>query len=223
MSRAIILSLSLVVLSGGLRDAAAQTSGRFDVSAGGLWIGHQALGSNDAGETTPSGTTLKVFTASSDLASAAAAGARVAVRAWRSLDVEVEASYARPRLRIAISNDIENAPAVTAVETLQQLSVGAGVVWHVPYRLWTPRLVPFVIGGGGYLRQLHENGTLLETGRFYQVGGGMKVVLFSRARGFINAAGARLDVRAFVRSGGVAFDDRGHTSPALGASAFVRF
>ena len=36
-------------------------------------------------------------------------------------------------------------------------------------------------------------------------------------------AGVRVDVRAFVRSKGVAFDDGAKTSPAAGASLFVRF
>jgi len=64
---------------------------------------------------------------------------------------------------------------------------------------------------------------LLETGRYFQVGGGVKGFLVSRSQGFINGLGVRLDVQALVRRDGVAFDDRGHASPSVGASAFVRF
>jgi hypothetical protein len=209
------------------RDAHAQTSpssppGRFELSAGGLWMGHQLLGGNGASETTGTGGSLKIFTTSSDLAGARGVEARVAVRVLGSLEADVEASYAKPRLTISISNDIENAPPVTAVETIQQLTVGAGVVWPLPVRVAT-RLAPFVTAGGGYLRQVHEGATLIQTGRYYQFGGGVKYLLFSRPRGFVHAIGARVDVRAVVRAKGVAFDDRGHASPAVGASAFVRF
>ena len=49
------------------------------------------------------------------------------------------------------------------------------------------------------------------------------MLLFSRPHGLFNAIGVRVDARAIVRTKGVAFDDGGHTSPAVGVSAFVRF
>jgi hypothetical protein len=49
------------------------------------------------------------------------------------------------------------------------------------------------------------------------------VLLMSRRRLFFKGLGARVDARAIVRSKGVAFDDAGHTSPAIGAAVFVRF
>ena len=220
----------VVVLSWGAppRNAGAQTlsmppAGRIEVSVGGVWMGHQALGENSATETTGTGTSLKIFTASSDLGSARGVAGRIAVRVWRSLAAEVDMSYAKPALTIAIANDIENAPAVTAVETMQQLTVGAGVVWTLPRRFATTRLAPFAMGGGGYLRQVHEDGTLVETGRYYQCGGGVTYLLWSRPRGLLKAAGARVDARAIVRARGVAFDEKAHAAPAFGAAAFIRF
>lgn len=217
-----------IVSVGDVRAAAAQSvpatgPGRLEVAIGALWIGHQALGSNDANETTPGGSKLRIFSTSSDLASVAGFEGRIAVRLMRSLEAEVEASYGTPQLNVTISNDIENAPPVTAIEQVEQFTVGAGVVWYVPLRQWSSRLAPFATAGGGHLRQMHEERTLLETGQYYQVGGGVKVLLFSRSRGLVNAIGARVDVRAVIRMNGVAFDDGGHAAPALGASAFVRF
>jgi hypothetical protein len=208
------------------RAAVAQTpmaSGRLEMAIGGVWMGHQPLADVTANETTGTGAPLKIFTASSDLGAARGLEGRVALRVWRSLSAEVDASYARPVLRIAISGDIENAPAATAAETLQQLTVAAGVAWALPGRFATARFAPFALAGGGYLRQMHEGGTLLETGRFYQFGGGVKYLLFTRQSGWLKAIGTRVDVRAIVRTEGVAFDDRGHAAPAVGASAFVRF
>ena len=229
MKRSTLAPIVLCLLSVGYGRAAAAQSlpaagpGRLEVALGALWIGQFALGSNDANETTPAGGNLKIFTTSTDLGSVAGLEARVAVRLLKSLEAEVEASYGTPRLKVTISNDIENAPAVTATESLQQFTVGGGVVWYVPFHPASSRVAPFVSGGGGHLRQVHEERTFLETGQYYHVGGGVKWRLFARPRGLINAVGLRVDARAVVRLKGVAFDDGGHASPAVGASAFIRF
>ena len=229
MKRSTLVALVLCLLSVGYgRAAAAQAlpasgPGRLEVSLGVLWIGQLALGSNDANETTPTGGNLKIFTTSTDLGSVPALEARVAVRLLRSLEADVEASYGTPRLKVTISSDIESAPDVTATESVQQFTIGAGVVWYVPFHRASSRLAPFVSGGGGHLRQVHEERTLVETGQYYHVGGGVKWLLFARPSGLVNAVGLRVDARAVVRRHGVAFDDGGHVSPAVGASAFVRF
>jgi hypothetical protein len=196
---------------------------RFEVSVGSLWIGRQPLGSTSANETTSSGGTLTLFRTSTELARTRGIEGRVGVRVWRGLEAEVEASYGKPQLKISISDDAEAAAPVTATETIQQIMVGAGIVWSVPYRLWSGRLVPFATAGGGYLRQLHDPATLIETGRYYQFGGGVKVLLVSGSRRFFKGLGARVDARGVVRSKGVAFDDAGHTSLAIAASVFLRF
>jgi hypothetical protein len=79
------------------------------------------------------------------------------------------------------------------------------------------------MAGGGYLRQLHEQATLVETGRFYQFGGGVSALLVSGSHFHTSGAGVRFDVSALVRSGGVAFDGGAKTSPSAAASGFVRF
>jgi hypothetical protein len=219
-----VVAIALVFCVGHSRAAAAQAlPGRLEVSLGGLWFGQLALGSNDANETTPTGGNLKIFTTSTDLASVTAVEARVSVRLLQSLEAEVEASYGRPQLKVTISSDIENAPEVTAAESLQQFTIGVGMVWYVPFHKASSRLAPFVFGGAGQLRQVHEERTVLETGQYYQVGGGVKWLLFTRPRGLVDAGGLRVDARAVVRTKGVAFDEGAHLSPALGASAFLRF
>ena len=97
-----------------------------------------------------------------------------------------------------------------------------GVPVQVPFR-GRPRLETFVLGGGGYLRQLHEAATLVETGRYYDVGGGVSWLFTAGGHFHTTGAGVRLDARAVVRSQGVAFDGGSNTSPAAGASLFVRF
>jgi hypothetical protein len=204
-------------------QAADPPKARFEVGIGSIWVGRQPLGTKTATETTGAGSTLSLFNSSSELASAAGVAGRVGVRVTRSFAAEAEASYSKPQLRIAISGDFEGATAVSATETIQQVTIGGGVLWYLPNRGWTRRFAPFAMAGGGYLRQLHDQATLVETGRFYQVGGGATYVLVASRRVHMKGIGARVDARALIRSKGVAFDGGGHTSPAFGVSAFVRF
>ena len=195
---------------------------RFDVGIGALWMGGQPLGTNTATETTGAGGRFTLFNSSSDLASASGVAGRIGVRVMRSIVAEAEAAYLTPQLRIAISGDSEGAPAVTATETIQHLTIGGDLLWYLPSRRWT-RFAPFVSAGGGYLRQLHDRATLVETGRYYQFGGGATYLLISGRHFHTQGVGARLDARALIRSKGVAFDGGSKTSPAAGVSAFVRF
>jgi len=218
----------IVLLFGAMaaRDAAAQSPpagpGRIELAGGALWIGRSAIGAADANETTPTNGSLRLFSTSSDLAGAPSADARVSVRLARAIAVDVETAYSRPELRVAISGDLENAAAVTAVEKIQQYMIGGAVVWYLPVSRW-PRLAPFVAGGGGYLRQLHDQALLVQTGRYYSLGGGVTYLLASRPDRWLKATGVRVDARAVVRRDGVAFAAGSHTAPSVGGSFFVRF
>ena len=130
-------------------QAADPPQARFEMAFGALWIGHQPLGASSANETTSTGGSAPLFSTSSDLASAAGIDGRVSVRVTRSLAAEVEASYLKPQLRIAISGDSESAAAITATETVEQVTVGAGVLWYLPHRGRAPRFAPFAMAGGG--------------------------------------------------------------------------
>lgn len=204
-------------------QAAAPPASRLDVGIGLLWMGQQPLGSKTANETTGAGGTLPLFNTSSELAGAAGLAARVGVHVARAVVVEAEASYLMPQLRIAVSGDSEGAAAVTATERVQQFTVGGNVRWSVPVGRRWPRVTPFVLGGGGYLRQLHDQATLVETGRFYQFGGGATYLLGAGRHFHTKGVGVRADARAIVRSQGVALDGGARTSPSFGASVFVRF
>jgi hypothetical protein len=221
--RGAIALLVVLFLASTTRGAAAQgvlESGRLEISGGAAWLGTQTFGSANATETTPSSGALSLFTTSSELGSAAAFDARVGVRIAGTLVLEADATYARPELRVTIANDIESAPSITAVERLQQYMIGGGATWYVPGRR---RTVPFVSGGGGYLLQLHDRALLVETGTYYQVGGGVLYVLGSHPDNLLKATGIRVDVRAVILNDGVAFDGGRHAAPAVAGSFFVRF
>jgi hypothetical protein len=194
---------------------------RVEVGAGLIWNGQQTLGARAATETTSGGSTLALFSSSSELGSAAGFEGRLGVRVMHSLVLEADTTYVKPELRIALSGDSENAAPVTATETIQQFTIGGSVLWYVPGP--SRRFAPFAIAGAGYLRQLHESATLVDTGRYYQFGGGVSALLTGPGHLHTAGIGVRADVRAFVRSRGVAFDGGTATSPAAGLSAFVRF
>jgi hypothetical protein len=196
---------------------------RFEAGIGVSWMGREPIGTRSATETTGAGGTSPLFNTSSELAGAAGLDGRIGVRLSRSLVAEVEASYLKPQLRIAISADAEGAAAVTASETVQQFTIGGNIRWMLPGRWWSSRLAPFALGGGGYMRQLHDQATLLETGRCYHLGAGVETLLASGRRFHTRGVGARAEVRALIRSKGVAFDTGSKTSPAAAVSAFVRF
>jgi hypothetical protein len=201
----------------------APPSYRLEAGIGVIWIGQEPIGMRAATETTGPGGTLPLFNTSSELAGAAGFDGRIGVRLSRSLVAEAEGSYLKPQLRIAISADTEGAAAVTASETIQQFTIGGNVRWMLPGRRWPRRLAPFALAGGGYMRQLHDQATLVETGRFYQFGAGVDALLVTARRFHTRGVGARADVRAVVRAKGIAFDGGSKTSPAVGLSAFVRF
>lgn len=222
-TRAALVVLAVCVVQD--RAVSAQSSdaepGRLELAFGTRWIGSQPLGSRPATETTPASGTLTLFESSSTLNSVPGFEGRVGWRIARSLTAEAEASFAQPDLAIAITKDAEGAPATTLVERVQQFTIGGALVWSLP--VGARRVRPFVTGGGGYLRQLHENATLVQTGRYYQFGGGVTVLLASRPDSFLRAMGLRIDARGIVRVDGVAFDSTTRLTPAAGASFFVRF
>jgi hypothetical protein len=217
----------LLALVGRVSTAAAQPAsaipGRLELGAGLLWTGAQPLGSRDANLTTGAGSTLRLFSSTSDLLAATGFEGRVGVKLTRAVDAEVLASYAARQLRTRVSNDTENSANATVTESVKQYNVGAGVIWYVVKTGSSGRARPFVTAGASYLRQLHEAASLVATGQTYHFGGGAKLLLASRPRKSLKVVGIRLDARAVVRTKGITFDGRRSISPAVGASLFVRF
>ena len=85
---------------------------------------------------------------------------------------------------------------------------GASLVDLLTLRLPDGNLVPFVDGGGGYLRQVHEERVLIETGRTLYVGGGVKwQSAAAQPSGIMQRLVVRADARFVSRTGGVDVDD----------------
>jgi len=204
---------------------AGAVPGRLEFDAGIVWAGAQTLGSHDANLTTGTGSTLRLFSSTSDLLAAVGFEGQVAVKVTRTIDARASMSYARPQLTTRVSNDLENSASATLSETVQQYLVGGGLDWYVGSHRSGARVWPFIGGGAAYLRQLHEGATLVVTGQAYEFGGGVKLLLASRTRPrqLMRAAGVRLDARLVVRTKGITFDGHRSIVPAAAASLFVRF
>jgi len=194
---------------------------RVEVGGGVRWVGGAALGDTDATLGTASGGSFAQFASASELGAAVAVEGRVGVRLSRALQVEASVSYGTAELRTRLDSDVESIPDVTVSESIIRYTIEGTLVASLD-RWRRGRVTPFVSVGGGYLRELHEGRTLVETGRTFHAGGGVNVPLRSSRSG-ASAVGIRADARIVVRSGGVLFDDEPVVAPAAGASVFFRF
>jgi len=145
------------------------------------------------------------------------------VRLAGRLRAEVTASYSKPVLSTIVSGDVESAAGATASETITQIIVEGNLLFALTAENGARgRIAPFVSGGAGYLRQLHEGQTVVDTGRTLQAGGGARMVLRSSASSNLRV-GVRGDIRVIARTRGVSPDGVTHVAPAFGASIFVAF
>ena len=194
---------------------------RIDVEFGGGLLGGASLGKDDANlranaaEKRP----YRVFSADSRFGSAPAMHARVAYALSRRFSVEGGAVFARPRIRTSVSADVEGAAPLAIDEQIDQYFFEGSLLILLEGLRLGQRTIPFAVAGGGYLRQLHEGQTVIEEGRVYHVGGGVKHWLLARDRGFIRAAGLRGDARLYLLAAGIAF--HGNTRPRGAASGGV--
>lgn len=162
-----------------------------------------------------------LFRAEADLGVANGIEARVGYAITRAIAIEVGGSYAKPRLEIAISQDSESPDAGTIVDEITQYTVDVAGVFQLPLRFGA-RSRPYAIGGAGYLRQLGEDRLVVETGRIYHVGGGIRYWLRGGSVTH-RALGVRAEARYVRRTGGLDFEDRSRGYPSFSLLAFAGF
>jgi hypothetical protein len=159
--------------------------------------------------------------AESDLGRAAGIEVRVAYAFARSFAIEVGGAYARPELGVSISQDPELAERAFASEKITQYVVDVSGIYPLPIAMGR-RARAYAIGGGGYLRQLHEGRLLVETGATLHAGGGLQYFL-ARSSDDGRAFGVRGEARYVRRTGGIDFDERSRTFPLASVLAFLSF
>jgi hypothetical protein len=200
------------------------------LSGGATWSAPYDVGTatatlrgNGPGATAPPFT---FFTAASRMKAAIGFEALAGFTVTRTIAIDGGVSFARPRVGVAISRDSEVAAQELDGEKLDEYQIGAGVTWQPPtpmrWRLASigRRVAPFVSGGAAYLRQLHEDRALAETGAVYYAGGGVRYWL----RGGQSAStdvGVRADVRINMRQNGIDFENKRRTYPSVSVMLFV--
>jgi hypothetical protein len=143
--------------------------------------------------------------------------ARVGVYLSRAIAVEGGLRFAKPDIRYRLSDDFESADDETAVETTSHYVFDGSVLFHLA-SLSGGRVMPFVSAGGGYIRELHENNELVETGNEFHATAGIKY-WFGTGRGRF---GLRAEFGVSSRQKGFEGTEERRTLPiALGGISYL--
>jgi hypothetical protein len=187
----------------------APRRGSVEIGGGGAWGGGFDVTTLDAELTRAADNTgFDLFSTDGSVSGFPGAHARLGVYLSRAVSIEGGVRVTRPRLSFDLSGDAESAPDETATETLTQYVFDGSVLFHfIGASFAGGRGVPFASAGGGYVRELHANNELVETGDEvhatigikYWFGAGDRRVglrgeagLSSRRRGFDPEEGRRM-------------------------------
>lgn len=192
--------------------------GSVEVSGGGLWTGGQSLPSSAAVLTGSPGVenaSFELFSADPTLEPTIGALGTVAVYVTPRIAIEGGVQFARPKLTIALSDDFEDAPDLTASTTVTSYLFTGSVVYHFGR---STRNVPFVAAGAGHVRDVHAGNEVVETGMEYHGRAGVKLWF-----GVRRTAGLRLEAGLSLREGGFSFDEGRRFVPTAAASFLYLF
>jgi hypothetical protein len=214
------LPLLAMVLSA-VPASAQPGNGRIEIGGGVRWVGGIPFDRVSATETTPGGGRLTLFNSDTKLDAMPGVEARAGVRLTSIFEAETAFSYGSTNLDARITSDVEGIPDVTVRIPIRQYTIEGGIIAQLA-RWRAGRFAPFASAGAAYLRQLYDGRTIVESGRSYYAGGGVRYSLTSGG-GRVKVSGIRADVRATFPNGGVALDKEMHVVPSLSASVFVGF
>ena len=188
-----------------------------------------ALGGVDFGQHTasltandPGNPDFALFKTSARIGTAPGLDARATFNVTRTFGVEGAFTWTRQTAEAEITSDAEGIPNTTVSETLSTYFIEAAAVIHLRrLQFGGGRGIPFVFGGGGYLRQLDGDAFLIDTGTVLDAGAGVKYFFVNRPGGLVRGVGLRADGRLYVRSGGLELDDEKTRRPTWGMAAGV--
>jgi hypothetical protein len=193
----------------------APHGGSIEVGGGVTFVPGFEMGSRPADLTTSSPTTrFDLFTTDSRVGDFIGVSARVGYYLSRSFSIEGSVRYARPELSVDLSGDAESAADVTATEIASHYVFGGSVLFDLRGASFAGgRGVPFVSGGAGYLRELHEGNLLVETGIEYHATAGLKYWFGSGDNRF----GLRVEGGMSAREDGFDNEDGRRVQPLVAA------
>ena len=199
-----------------------------EISAAAIAIGGVDFGTATAALTAnqQSSPDFTLFKSASSIGTATGFDGRAAFNITRVFAIEGGFVWSRSTLSSRITSDVESVPDVTLTEQLDTYFMEVSGVVHLNgLRFAGGRALPFLAAGAGYMRQLDGGALLVDSGEVYHAGGGVKIVLRQRRRGFVRGFGLRADGRVYVRSAGLelAEDVTRRATWAAGGGLFVRF
>jgi hypothetical protein len=224
IARVLLFAAMMWPLSASIATAQAGSplsAARFEIGGGARWLGSTDAGSVDAIETGNGAGPVTLFQTESSFKGKVGIELRAGIKVAGPFRVETAFAYHAAELAVAVSSDREDAASIAAIENLRHFQIEGGLMFQ-PDRWRLGRTRFFASGGGGYLRDLHERQTLVETGWSTYVGGGLLHPLTERPPR-LTMIGLRLEARLLTLTGAALLDDRVHTTPAVAASLFVRF
>ena len=180
-----------------------RTTAVVDLSVFGGMFTATALGSADANlranATTPQA--YRLFSTTTEREAAPLLDVRFDWWATRRVAVGGRALASRPQLTTTISNDVELVPDLAVSERLNEVILDGGVLVRLdslrrPHRTW-----PYVTGGVGILRQMHEGATDGDNHRVVRLGGGVRHALVSGRRGAVKSVGLSAEAQVMLVSG----------------------
>ena len=207
-------AVSAQILVGRAKPRAGST----EISGGGFWMAGQDLQSSSATLTSnpsSSSSAFTLFDADPKVDPSFGANATLGVYLTPSLAIEGGFQFSRPKVNVRLSNDAEDAPDVTATETISSYVFTGSLVYHFATKGQT---VPFIAGGAGHIRDVHAGNELVETGVEYHGKAGIKS-WFGRRKAF----GFRAEGGISIRDGGFSFDDDRRIAPFAAASLLYLF
>jgi Outer membrane protein beta-barrel domain len=211
-----VLAGALLLTFAATASAQGPSRGSVEISGGGVVVGGFDLDARTAQLTSNTGTTggtFDFFKVDGKIETSYGLLARIGVFVTPAFSVEGGLRWTRPVNAQSITGDSENAPSITAEETLSQYVFEGSALWHFNAG---GKAMPFVYGGAGYLRELHEGDALVEEGVEFHAGAGLKWWL---GRKF----GIRGEAGVSIRDGGFENDEKRRTVPVAAGSVIWVF
>lgn len=197
--------------------------GNIELGGGVVWSPGYDVGTAQAEETRNPGSgtgPFVLFQSDSRTESAPGLQGKFGVYLARSVSVEAGVLVSRPDLSARLTGDAESAPEITATETLNRFVVDGSVLFHLTGASFGGgRGIPFLLGGAGYLRDLHEKNEVADTGHEFHFGGGLHY-WFGQGT---HRVGVRADVSISRRNGGADAIDTARTVPTIAGSIAYLF
>jgi hypothetical protein len=208
-----VLSLTAIAEAQFYVGRDAPRRGSIEASGGGMFAPGFDMGSVTAQLTRSTPTDkFDLFTSDSEVSGFPGVFVRLGYYLSESFSVEGGMRYARPTFSVRLSGDAESAPDVTADETLSHDLFEGSVLWHLhDLSFASGSAIPYLSGGAGYMRELHEGNQLVETGQEYHALAGLNYWLGSGAHRF----GLRFEGGISARKKGFDSDESLRTQPIV--------